>query len=202
MSFSEKFVRKQLGIIFPKIEKYSLEQLRNAQDLTGALLRRLAGRSLEIERKSFGTFEAAWVHPEARREDTVILYLHGGGYTCGNIEFAIGFASTLAKSLGLRVFAPAYRLAPEFPYPAAINDAERAYQFLVDCGISPKSIILCGESAGGGLCYALCKRLKDKRKNLPAGIIAISPWIDLTLSGDSIRNKEGVDIALNYERLK
>ena len=91
MAFSEKFVRKQLGKIFPKIEKYSLEQLRHAQDMTGALMRRLAGRSLEVERKSFGAFEAAWVHPEARSGDTVVLYLHGGGYTCGNIDFAIEF---------------------------------------------------------------------------------------------------------------
>ena len=157
MAFTEKFVRKQLEKIFPKIEKYSLEQLRSAQDLTGALMRRLAGRSLEIEKKSFGAFDAAWVHPEARSSDTVIMYLHGGGYTCGNIDFAIGFASTLAKTLGLRVFAPAYRLAPEAPYPAAVDDALRAYEYLIECGISPRSIILCGESAGGGLCYSLCQ---------------------------------------------
>ena len=202
MAFSEKFVRKQLGIIFPKIEKYSLEQLRSAQDLSGALMRKLAGRSLLVERKSFGAFDAAWVHPEARRSETVILYLHGGGYTCGNIEFAIGFASTLAKSLGLRVFAPAYRLAPEAPYPSAVDDALRAYEYLIECGLSPHSIILCGESAGGGLCYALCLRLKAMGVSLPAGIIAISPWVDLTLSGDSIREKADIDIALTYERLK
>ena len=202
MAFTEKFVRKQLEKIFPKIEKYSLEQLRSAQDLTGALMRRLAGRSLEIEKKSFGAFDAAWVHPEARSSDTVIMYLHGGGYTCGNIDFAIGFASTLAKTLGLRVFAPAYRLAPEAPYPAAVDDALRAYEYLIECGISPRSIILCGESAGGGLSYALCLRLRDMGLPIPAGIIAISPWVDLTLSGDSIRNKADVDIALNYERLK
>ncbi len=202
MAFSEKFVRKQLEKIFPKIEKYSLDQLRSAQDLTGALMRRLAGRSLEIERKSFGAFDAAWVHPEARRSDTVILYLHGGGYTCGNIEFAIGFASTLAKTLGLRVFAPAYRLAPEAPYPAAVDDALRSYEYLIECGIPPRSIILCGESAGGGLSYALCLRLRSIGAELPAGIIAISPWVDLTMSGDSIRNKAETDIALTYERLK
>ena len=104
-----------------------------------------------------------------------MLYLHGGGYTCGNIDFAIGFASTLAKSLGLRVFAPAYRLAPEAPYPAAVDDALRAYEYLIECGISPRSIILCGESAGGGLSYALCLRLRKLGLPIPAGIIAISP---------------------------
>ncbi len=202
MAFSEKFVRKQIETIFPKIEKYSLEQLRQAQDLSGELMRRLAGRTLEIEKKDFGAFEAAWVHPEARKSDTVILYLHGGGYTCGNIEFAIGFASTLAKNLGLRVFAPAYRLAPEAPYPAAVDDVLRSYEYLVECGISPKSIILCGESAGGGLCYALCLRLASQGREVPAGIIAISPWVDLTLAGDSIKSRADVDIALTYNRLK
>lgn len=202
MAFSQKFVRKQIEAIFPKIEKYSLEQLRQTQEMSGALMRRLAGRSLEIERKDFGAFEAAWVHPEARKSDTVILYLHGGGYTCGNIEFAIGFASTLAKNLGLRVFAPAYRLAPEEPYPAAVDDVLRAYEYLLDCGISPKSIILCGESAGGGLCYALCLRLVNQGMEVPSGIIAISPWVDLTLSGDSIKSRAEIDIALTYDRLK
>ncbi len=202
MGFSEKFVRKQLHLIFPKIEKYTLEQLRSAQDITGSFMRRLAGRSLEIEYKSFGSFESAWIHPGARRSDTVVLYLHGGGYTCGNIDFALGFGSTLAKTLGLRVFAPAYRLAPEAPYPAAVDDALRAYTYLLECGISPESIILCGESAGGGLSYALCLRLIANGMPLPAGIIAISPWVDLTLSGDSIKSRADVDIALTYDRLK
>ncbi len=202
MGFSEKFVRKQLQIIFPKIENYTLGQLRSAQDMTGSFMRKLAGRSLEVEYKSFGAFDAAWIHPDARKSDTVVLYLHGGGYTCGNIDFALGFGSTLAKNLKLRVFAPAYRLAPESPYPAAVDDALRAYMYLIECGISPKSIILCGESAGGGLCYSLCLRLSDMRKELPAGIIAISPWTDLTLSGDSIKSRSNVDIALTYERLE
>lgn len=202
MGFSEKFVRKQLELIFPKIEKYTLEQLRSAQDITGTFMRRLAGRSLEIEYKSFGAFEAAWIHPVARKSDTVVLYLHGGGYTCGNMDFAIGFGSTLAKTLGLRVFAPAYRLAPEEPYPAAVDDTLRAYLYLIECGISPSQIVLCGESAGGGLSYALCLRLSALGMKIPAGIIAISPWVDLTLSGDSIKSRADVDIALTYDRLK
>ena len=202
MGFSEKFVRKQLELIFPKIEKYTLEQLRSAQDITGTFMRRLAGRSLEIEYKSFGAFEAAWIHPIARKSDTVVLYLHGGGYTCGNMDFAIGFGSTLAKTLGLRVFAPAYRLAPEEPYPAAVDDALKAYLYLIECGISPSQIILCGESAGGGLSYALCLRLSALGLQIPAGIIAISPWVDLTLSGGSIKSRADVDIALTYDRLK
>lgn len=201
MGFSEKFVRKQIEIIFPKIEKYSLNQLRYAQDNTGSFMRRLAGRSLEVEYKSLGAFEGAWIHPFARQSDTVVLYLHGGGYTCGNIDFAIGFGSTLAKNLKLRVFAPAYRLAPEFPYPAALDDAFNAYMYLLGCGIPAKSIILCGESAGGGLSYALCLRLMSMDLELPAGIIAISPWVDLTLSGGSIKANADKDIALTYERL-
>ncbi|MGM9643257.1 MAG: alpha/beta hydrolase fold domain-containing protein [Eubacteriales bacterium] len=202
MAFTEKFMRKQIELIFPKIDNYSLDRLRKAQDMSGSLMRRLAGRSLEIEKTQFERFEAAWVFPPQRKSDTVILYLHGGGYTCGNIDYAIGFASTLAKTLGLRVFAPAYRLAPEDPYPAAVDDVLKAYEHLLFCGVSPKSIILCGESAGGGLCYALSLRLAKMGKEVPAGIIAISPWVDLTLSGDSIVTKKDLDIALTYERLR
>ena len=202
MGFSEKFVRKQLEIIFPKIDKYTLNQLRSAQDISGALMRRLAGRSLDIEYKSLGDFEGAWIHPDARKGDAVVYYLHGGGYTCGNMEFAIGFGSTLAKNLGLRVFTSAYRLAPEFPYPAAIDDALKGYLYLIECGISPQSIVLCGESAGGGLCYALCLHLSQMGMPMPAGIIAISPWVDLTLSGGSIKSRADVDIALTYDRLR
>lgn len=202
MGFSEKFMRKQLEIIFPKIDNLTLEHLRTAQDMSGALLHRLAGRSLEIDYKSFGAFDGAWIYPEARKGDSVILYLHGGGYTCGNIDYAIGVGSVLARNLGLRVFAPAYRLAPEFPFPAALDDALCAYMYLIECGISPRSIVLCGESAGGGLCYSLCLRLSSMRLELPSCIIAMSPWIDLTLSGKSIKENAEKDIALTPERLK
>ena len=106
----------------------------------------------------------------------VILYLHGGGYTCGSLEYAKGFAATLADECGVRVFCAAYRLAPEHRYPAALDDALEAYRYLLKKGYPARQILLCGESAGGGLIYALCLRLRAEKLPLPCGLIAISPW--------------------------
>ncbi|MBR6006499.1 MAG: alpha/beta hydrolase fold domain-containing protein, partial [Clostridia bacterium] len=97
----------------------------------------------------------------------------------------------LASECGIRVLCPAYRLAPEHPYPAALDDAIEAYRYLLSSGYLPGQIVLAGESAGGGLCYCLMLRLRELRIPLPAGVVAISPWTDLTQSGESyIYNKE------------
>ena len=97
------------------------------------------------------------------------MYLHGGGYTCGSLEYAKGFASTLATECGVRVFCAAYRLAPEHPYPAALEDAMESYEYLLKKGYPARQILLCGESAGGGLIYALCLKLKELGRPLRAG---------------------------------
>lgn len=83
------------------------------------------------------------------------------------------------------MFCAAYRLAPEFPFPAALDDAEESYRYLLSKGYAPGQICLCGESAGGGLIYALCLRLRERGLPLPCGLIGISPWTDLTASGAS-----------------
>ena len=90
-----------------------------------------------------------------RTSGAAVLYLHGGGYTCGSLDYAKGFAATLASECGVRVFCAAYRLAPENPYPAAVEDALTAFDYLLKKGYAPRQILLCGESAGGGLIYAL-----------------------------------------------
>ena len=99
----------------------------------------------------------------------MVLYLHGGGYTCGSLDYAKGFAATLASECGVRVFCGAYRLAPENPYPAALEDALTAYDYLLKKGYAPQQILLCGESAGGGLICALCLKLKQRSRSCPAG---------------------------------
>ena len=130
-------------------------------------------------------FECAWAIPRDRRREGVVLYLHGGGYTCGDIEYALGFASMLSAKTGTLVFCPAYRLAPENRFPAAVEDALVSYRFLLENGYSPEHITLCGESAGGGLCYSLCLRLREEGLKMPSCIVALSPWTDLTSSGSS-----------------
>jgi acetyl esterase/lipase/NRPS condensation-like uncharacterized protein len=132
----------------------------------------------------------------------LILYIHGGGYTAGGIEYAKGFASTLSSKLGMRVLTFEYRLAPENPYPAALDDTVAAYKACLDLGYSSEYIVLAGESAGGGLCYALALKIKELSLPRPAGILAISPWCDLTLSGASYKENQSKDPSLSYERLR
>ncbi len=130
------------------------------------------------------------------------MYLHGGGYTCGNLDYAKGFAATLADECGVRVFCAAYRLAPEDRFPAALDDAVVSYQYLLSKGYPASQILLCGESAGGGLIYCLCLRLKQRKLPLPCGLIGISPWTDLTGSGQSYIDNRDIDPSMTPELLQ
>ncbi len=142
------------------------------------------------------------IYPQDEVSPGVILYLHGGGFVAGGLTYAKGFGSALAAKCGIRVLCVAYRLAPEHIFPAALDDAMDAYGYLLTSGFAPAEILLCGESAGGGLCYSLCEKLKDKGRTLPAGIIAISPWTDLTASGASYEDNKKNDPSMTVERLK
>lgn len=120
------------------------------------------------------------------REDYVILQLHGGGYIGAMRNAYRTFAGLYCEvSKGMSVLTVDYRVAPENPYPAALKDAVAAFDWLLDKGFREEQIILAGDSAGGGLALALCMYLKDERRPLPAGIVAMSPWTDLTASGPS-----------------
>lgn len=188
MGLSAKFVRTQLQLYKPLMDKLDLDACRAGQTRIGELMQFLHRKDVTIHRHHFAQFEGAWVLPKDKRRQGVILYLHGGGFTCGDLDYALGFASTLAVKCGSQVFSPAYRLAPEHPFPAALEDALEAYQYLLHKGYASREICLCGESAGGGLCYSLCLLLKEKQLPLPGGIIAISPWTDLTASGASYQD--------------
>ncbi len=175
---------------------------RAAQDQLGRLGARAVGARVEFVPHAFAQFQACWILPQGYDpRHGALLYLHGGGYTAGSIEYAVGFGSVLAAATGCRVFAAGYRLAPEHPFPAALEDALAAYRHLIDSGLAPGEIALCGESAGGGLCFALTRKLKDLGLPLPRAIVAISPWVDLTLSGPSCRANRRSDPSLRYDTL-
>ena len=201
MAFSAKTVQKQTLILRGVAENMSLASVRRWQNRIGELMRVMQRRALVVHDHAFAAFSGAWVVPKDERRNGVLLYLHGGGYTCGDLEYAKGVAATLAVECGVRVFAAAYRLAPEHPYPAALDDAETAYRYLLEKGYAPDHITLVGESAGGGLCYALCLRLRAAGLPMPAGIIGISPWVDLTASGASHTENRDKDAALTPELL-
>ena len=202
MELSAKLVRAQLHFFKPFVANCSLETTRKGQDKLGELMSVLHKREVYMKDHDFGAFQGAWVMPKDERRSGVILYLHGGGYTCGSLEYAKGFAATLASQCGVRVFCAAYRLAPENPYPAAVDDALEAYRYLLKKGYAPRQILLCGESAGGGLIYALGLRLRQEGLELPCGLIGISPWVDLTGSGQSYETNRDNDPSLTQELLE
>ena len=207
MELSQRFVRKHLERIHPFTKACSLEATRRGQDLLGNVLAKTMRTNVNIvpvdHPKLSGNVEpcACFAIPHDELKRGVILYLHGGGYTCGDIEYAKGFGSVLASECGIRVLCLAYRLAPENPFPAALDDAVEAYRYLLSLGYLSSQIVLAGESAGGGLCFSLCLKLRQLDLPLPCSIIAISPWTDLTQSGESFIFNHDVDPSLCKETL-
>ncbi len=120
------------------------------------------------------------------RAGYALLYFHGGGFCIGSPLMHRSIAAHFARHSGMSVFVPAYRLAPEHPYPAALDDALAAYRALLAGGYAPERIALVGDSAGGGLALALLVALRDAGTSPPASAVLLSPWVDLSLSGASI----------------
>ena len=202
MELHAKRVRAQLNLFKPVMTSCSLEASRKGQDKLGELMTALHRSEIMTKNHDFQHFQGAWIMPQDQRRGGVVLYLHGGGYTCGSLEYAKGFSSVLAAECGVRVFCAAYRLAPEHRYPAAVEDVLEAYQYLLKKGYAGHQILLCGESAGGGLIYALCLKLKELGLPLPCGLIGISPWTDLTGSGKSYEENREVDPSMSPELLQ
>ena len=132
----------------------------------------------------------------------VILYFHGGVYVIGSAVSTVPLVSDLARRARVKAVTLDYRLAPEHPYPAAADDAVAAYEGLLDQGIDPGQIALAGESAGGGLAIATLLALRDAGRPLPCSAYVMSPYVDLTLSGDTLPEKQAVDPILSPEGLR
>ena len=136
---------------------------------------------------------AEWLTPPGARTDAVVLYLHGGGYVIGSPRSHRHLAAAIARAAGTRALLLDYRLAPEHPFPAALEDAVGAYQWLLGHGIAPTRVVVAGDSAGGGLTMATLLALRDRGLPRPAGGVCISPWVDLTNSAASYTTKAAVD---------
>ena len=201
MNLADKLMRSQLELTKPIADRIGLDSSRAFQDRIGKIMHFTRRRDVVIDDVSLKDINSALILPRDELRGGVILYLHGGGYTCGTMDYAKGFASVLSAECGMRVVCVEYRLAPEHPFPAALEDALAAYLRIIAEGTPSEKIILCGESAGGGLCYSLCLKLRELGEPLPAGIIAISPWVDLALTGDSYLHNKEADPSLTRERL-
>ncbi len=145
---------------------------------------------------------AEWVTAPEAQPDRVILYLHGGGYVIGSIRSHRELASRLSRAAGARVLLIDYRLAPEHPHPAAVEDATAAYRWLLSQGIAPARIVVAGDSAGGGLTIATLVALRDAGQPLPAAGVCLSPWVDLEGIGDSMTSKASVDPMVQADGLR
>jgi acetyl esterase/lipase len=187
-----------------------------------ALLRKnrmFAGASIESYRKSMdsiietmpvkedvafesveaGGVPAEWTRVDGTTEDRILLYFHGGGYCVGSPathRLLVGNLSRASDSLGLSVD---YRLAPEHPFPAVLEDALSAYEHLLATGFEPDRIAVAGDSAGGGIVAGLQLRLRESGRPLPAAAVLISPWLDLTNSAETFRSRADADVMLNKE---
>jgi acetyl esterase/lipase len=142
-----------------------------------------------------------WIHSPDSCSGT-ILYLHGGAYALGSINSHRELIARLVDTTNCRALAINYRLAPENPFPAALEDAINAYDWLISIGINPSRICIAGDSAGGGLAIATLLALREKDMPLPAGVLCFSPWFDLTLSGDSVYKNENLDPILSSSILE
>lgn len=146
-----------------------------------------------VEPTNAGGVPAEWLTAPGARDDAAMLYLHGGGYCVGSVVSHRGHASRLSAACGLRVLNLGYRLAPEHPFPAAIDDAVAAYRWLRSRGVAANRIVIAGDSAGGGLTLATLLALRDAREPLPAAGVCISPWTDLALTGATMDTKDAED---------
>lgn len=143
-----------------------------------------------------------WVLPADSIPTQVVFYLHGGAYVTKMPLLHRTFLHKLAKESKAQFLMVDYRLAPEFPFPAALADALTAYQWLLKQGWEPNQILVAGDSAGGGLALALLLALRDLKLPLPVGAFLISPWTDLTGSGESIKGLADIDVMLDWENLQ
>ena len=203
-SLTSKYLSIEMRILRPLLNKFNINRARILQDLFGDIRKKIISKKVDYTEITLGCCEACFVVSKDIKKNNkrVILYLHGGSYVFGGIKYARGFAGTLAMETKQRVFTIAYRLAPENPYPAAVEDSFSAYEYLLREGYSPGNVALVGESAGGGLIFSLCLLLKQKGVPLPSALIGISPWADLTFSGESYKYNRKKDPVLSEEGLR
>ena len=154
-----------------------------------------------FEPVSAGAVPAFWSGPPGEGAGGVLLYLHGGGYVIGDAFNYRALWSALARASGARGLGLDYRLAPEHPFPAAVEDAVAAYRWLLDGGHAPGQVVVAGDSAGGGLAVSALVEARRQGLPMPAGVFAISPWADLACMGASIQGKAQEDPSLTIAGL-
>jgi acetyl esterase/lipase len=156
---------------------------------------------ITVEKLTVDGIPAEWVYAPNAAEGRTFLYLHGGAYFLGSCNTHRDLAALMARATASRVLLIEYRLAPEHPYPAALEDAVAAYRWLVRSGYDPANMIIGGDSAGGGLTLGTLITLRDSGERLPACAVLLSPWTDLAGTGESLKTRRDADPWLNPDEL-
>ncbi len=178
----------------------TLAERRAVMEKTGKVFR--LADDITCEQVDVGGVPGEWIIAPGAASHTVVLYFHGGGYVMGSIDTHRDMISRISRASGARVLAVNYRLAPEHPFPAAVDDGVTAYRWLLSQGLDPGCTAIAGDSAGGGLTMATLVALHDAGDPLPATAVCISPWVDLTNSGNSVQTKAAVDPMVSQESLQ
>jgi acetyl esterase/lipase len=183
----------------PPVGGDTIEEMRATMETATAVMP--LPDDVRFEPADAGGVAAEWTSAPEAAAGRAIVYFHGGGYVSGSVRTHRLLVADLARACGVRVLSVDYRLGPEHPFPAAVDDAVTAYGFLRQQGIPASRIAFGGDSAGGGLTVAALLALRDRGEPLPAAGVCISPWLDLSLSGRSMDTREAVDPMLNRTRL-
>ena len=183
------------------METPDVEKQRAAQENFGGIFSKAKG--IEYRNFEIDGIAAEWSCVDrSHMKKYVILYCHGGGYTSGSFRYARSITNKLASSTSMDVLSFDYRLAPEHPHPAALQDALNVWDHLMYYGYGARDVIVAGDSAGGNLALSLVLKLKEQNRLLPRGLVLFSPWTDLTMSGKSHKEKAEEDPILTEDYLQ
>lgn len=189
-------IRRMHGLI----ENPDVEKQRQSQDYVGTLFGN--NKDMEFRDVDMDGMHGEWICVNrAHMKKYIILYCHGGGFSTGSSLYGRTITTKLASCTSMDVLSFDYRLAPEHPYPAALEDAMKAWDYLMLMGYGARDVIVVGDSAGGNMALSLVHRLKEQERLLPRGLILLSPWTDLTCSGKTHVTKAEIDPVLSEEYL-
>ena len=192
-------VSKEMEVVIKLLKEYQVSQKEPSVKGARIGLEQLASLTklpddVKCEPVNVRGVPAEWITTPGAKDQYAILYLHGGGYIAGSIKTHRDLVSRISRASKARALIIDYRLAPEHPFPAAVEDATAAYRWLVSTGgIDPSNLIVAGDSAGGGLTIASLVKLRDEGDALPAGAVCLSPRTDLACTGETLRSKAEVD---------
>ncbi len=197
----KNYLRKKQQRVVERTKDNPTDHLRARKFFSKITAKLKMPKNVSLEKIKLYDIDAAWLTPSTWDKQTVLLYLHGGGYAVGSIETHKTLAAKIGLEANAKVLIIDYRLAPENKYPAAVEDAVQAYQWIIAQGFKANQIFIAGDSAGGGLTAATILHLRDHQLPAPAAAIMMSPWMDLMGTGSTLKTKESEDVVLVPQRI-